>query len=153
MFCKRFILHVTAAYFQHVFNVLKHLQNVLWHFFKCFGVKHILDFSLRLVCFYASGYLFNQISDSNFCCQFFVTDASGRKFLAPKINVAESDLRPWICHSCLNCNSGYHRQSKVEEKRNAQGRCGCLPYLCGHPWTAPVGDIFELPSDRWQAIG
>jgi len=30
MFCKRFILHVTTSYLQHVFNMLKHLQ-------KCFA--------------------------------------------------------------------------------------------------------------------
>ena len=36
MFSKCVILHVTTAYLQHVFNMLKHLQ----HFYKCFSVKH-----------------------------------------------------------------------------------------------------------------
>jgi len=28
MFCKCFILHVTTSYLQHVFNMLKHFQNI-----------------------------------------------------------------------------------------------------------------------------
>lgn len=64
-----------------------------------------------------------QISDSDFCHQFFVPHASGRKFLASKMKMAESDLKRWIRLSSHNYYSGYCSQRKVEQK--PKGRCLC----------------------------